>query len=59
VRILFKTSYLDDIRLFQHEGQILWYSLLGLAVVSAPSSPSTTAAPWRWGRRRRCSPTPR
>jgi branched-chain amino acid transport system permease protein len=36
VRILFKTSYLDDIRLFQHESQALWYSLLGLAVVGAP-----------------------
>jgi branched-chain amino acid transport system permease protein len=36
VRILFKTSYLDDIRLFQHEGQVLWYSLLGLAMLAAP-----------------------
>jgi branched-chain amino acid transport system permease protein len=36
VRILFKTSYLDDIRLFQHEGQVLWYSLLMLAVLVAP-----------------------
>ena len=36
MRILFKTSYLDDIRLFQHEGQVLWYSLLGLAVLAAP-----------------------
>jgi branched-chain amino acid transport system permease protein len=36
VRILFKTSYLDDIRLFQHEGQVLWYSLLALAVLAAP-----------------------
>ena len=26
MRILFKTSYLDDIRLFQHEGQVFWYS---------------------------------
>jgi branched-chain amino acid transport system permease protein len=36
VRILFKTSYLDDIRLFQHEGQVLWYGLLALAVLAAP-----------------------
>ena len=36
MRILFKTSYLDDIRLFQHEGQVFWYSLLGLAVLAAP-----------------------
>ena len=28
VRILFKTSYLDDIRLFQHERPGLWYGLL-------------------------------
>jgi branched-chain amino acid transport system permease protein len=36
VRILFKTSYLDDIRLFQHSGQTFWYGLLGLAVLAAP-----------------------
>jgi branched-chain amino acid transport system permease protein len=36
VRILFKTSYLDDIRLFQHGGQRFWYSLLGLSVLVAP-----------------------
>jgi branched-chain amino acid transport system permease protein len=36
VRILFKTSYLDDIRLFQHAGQVFWYRLLGLAVLAAP-----------------------
>jgi branched-chain amino acid transport system permease protein len=36
MRILFKTSYLDDIRLFQHSGQTFWYSLLALAVVVAP-----------------------
>ncbi len=28
MRILFKTSYLDDIRLFQHSGQTFWYGLL-------------------------------
>jgi branched-chain amino acid transport system permease protein len=36
VRILFKTSYLDDIRLFQHGGEVFWYSLLGLAVLAGP-----------------------
>jgi branched-chain amino acid transport system permease protein len=36
VRILFKTSYLDDIRLFQHGGHVLWYGLLGLLVLTAP-----------------------
>jgi branched-chain amino acid transport system permease protein len=36
VRILFKTSYLDDIRLFQHRGQVLWYGLLVAAVLVAP-----------------------
>jgi branched-chain amino acid transport system permease protein len=36
MRILFKTSYLDDIRLFQHEGQVLWYGVLALAVLAAP-----------------------
>ncbi|HWE16333.1 MAG TPA: branched-chain amino acid ABC transporter permease [Hyphomicrobiaceae bacterium] len=36
MRILFKTSYLDDIRLFQHEGQVLWYGLLVAAVLLAP-----------------------
>jgi branched-chain amino acid transport system permease protein len=36
VRILFKTSYLDDIRLFQHEGQVLWYGVLAAALLAAP-----------------------
>ncbi len=36
MRILFKTSYLDDLRLFQHGGQVFWYGLLGLAVLAAP-----------------------
>jgi branched-chain amino acid transport system permease protein len=36
VRILFKTSYLDDIRLLQHQGQVLWYGLLAAAVLVAP-----------------------
>jgi branched-chain amino acid transport system permease protein len=36
VRILFKTSYLDDIRLFKHSGQIFWYGLLVACLVLAP-----------------------
>jgi branched-chain amino acid transport system permease protein len=36
VRILFKTSYLDDIRLFQHVGERLWYGLLAALLVAAP-----------------------
>jgi branched-chain amino acid transport system permease protein len=36
VRILFKTTYLDDIRLFQHGGQRFWYGLLVAAVLVAP-----------------------
>jgi branched-chain amino acid transport system permease protein len=36
VRILFKTSYLDDIYLFQHGGQRFWYGLLVAAVLVAP-----------------------
>ena len=36
MRILFKTSYLDDIRLFQHEGQVLWYGALAVCLLVAP-----------------------
>lgn len=36
MRILFKTSYLDDIRLFQHSGQTFWYGLLGVCLLLAP-----------------------
>jgi branched-chain amino acid transport system permease protein len=36
VRILFKTSYEDDIRLFRHGGYVLWYGLLAAALVAAP-----------------------
>ncbi|RTL71383.1 MAG: branched-chain amino acid ABC transporter permease [Hyphomicrobiales bacterium] len=36
MRILFKTSYLDDIRLFQHNGQRFWYGLLVAALFLAP-----------------------
>jgi len=37
VRFLFKTSYEQDLRLFQHGGQKFWYGLLGLLLVSAPA----------------------
>jgi len=36
MRYIFKTAYLQDIRLFQHGGQVFWYSLLGLALLAAP-----------------------
>ena len=36
MRILFKTSYLDDLRLFQHAGQVLWYGALALCLLVAP-----------------------
>lgn len=36
MRTLFKTSYDQDIRLFEHSGQVFWYGLLLLALVSAP-----------------------
>ncbi len=36
MRFLFKTSYDQDIRLFEHSGQVFWYGLLMLALVSAP-----------------------
>ena len=36
MRILFKTSYLDDIRLFQHGGQVFWYGVLVVGVLLAP-----------------------
>lgn len=33
MRFLFKTSYDQDIRLFEHSGQALWYGLLACALV--------------------------
>jgi len=36
VRILFKTSYVDDINLFQHQGQVFWYGALAAALLVAP-----------------------
>jgi branched-chain amino acid transport system permease protein len=36
MRFLFKTSYLQDIRLVRHGGQAFWYGLLMLALLAAP-----------------------
>jgi len=36
MRFLFKTSYLQDIRLVKHEGQAFWYGLLGAALIASP-----------------------
>ena len=37
MRILFKTSYLDDIRLFRHGGNVFWYGLLVACLLVAPA----------------------
>lgn len=36
MRIIFKTSYDQDIRLFKHSGYVFWYGLLLLALILAP-----------------------
>ena len=36
MRFLFKTNYAQDIRLFQHGGQVLWYGVLGVLLIAAP-----------------------
>ncbi|MBI2752144.1 MAG: branched-chain amino acid ABC transporter permease [Betaproteobacteria bacterium] len=36
MRFLFKTDYEQDIRLFKHDGHVLWYGLLGAALLAAP-----------------------
>ncbi len=36
MRFLFKTSYLQDVRLVRHAGQAFWYGLLVLALLAAP-----------------------
>ena len=36
MRFLFKTQYRQDVRLFKHNGQRFWYSVLLLAVLLAP-----------------------
>jgi len=35
MRFLFKTTYLQDIRLVKHGGQAFWYGLLVLALVAS------------------------
>jgi branched-chain amino acid transport system permease protein len=36
VRVLFKTDYDQDLRLFPHGGAVFWYALLAVAVIAAP-----------------------
>src|SRR5256714_5596464 len=36
MRFIFKTEYAQDIRLFQHGGQVFWYGLLLLLLLAAP-----------------------
>src|SRR5262245_50384043 len=36
MRFIFKTDYDQDIRLFQHGGQVFWYGLLGALLLAAP-----------------------
>jgi len=36
MRFIFKTSYLQDIRLARHGGHVFWYGLLCLALLAAP-----------------------
>jgi len=36
MRFIFKTEYAQDIRLFQHGGQMFWYGVLGLVLLAAP-----------------------
>src|SRR3954453_10390920 len=36
MRFIFKTDYAQDIRLFQHGGQVFWYGLLLVVLLAAP-----------------------
>ena len=36
MRFIFKTDYIQDIRLFQHGGQVFWYGVLGVLLLAAP-----------------------
>jgi len=36
MRFLFKTDYAQDIRLFQHGGQVFWYGVLAALLLAAP-----------------------
>jgi branched-chain amino acid transport system permease protein len=37
MRIIFKTSYMQDVRLLKHNGYVLWYTLLLAALLYAPA----------------------
>jgi len=37
MRFLFKTDYNQDIRLFKHGGQVFWYGLLGIVLLTLPA----------------------
>ncbi len=41
MRNIFKTSYVQDIRLFEHSGHYFWYGLLLVLVLAAPAGLST------------------
>src|SRR5690242_1512877 len=36
MRFLYKTDFMDDIRLFKHEGAVFWYAVLAGSVLGAP-----------------------
>jgi len=36
VRFIFKTDYLQDLRLVRHGGHVFWYGLLGIVLLAAP-----------------------
>ena len=36
MRFLFKTDYRQDIRLFQHGGQVFWYAALAVVLLALP-----------------------
>ncbi len=36
MRVIFKTDYDQDLRLFRHGGAVLWYAVLGAALLLAP-----------------------
>ena len=36
MRVIFKTSYLQDIRLAKHGGHVFWYNLLLMSAIAAP-----------------------
>ena len=36
MRYVFRTTYVQDIRLFQNQRQVFWYGLLGAALMAAP-----------------------